>query len=292
MLGFRLVAILTVLWFTGACSYLRAYKPYDTVSPVVRELAPIQQTLQASDAASPHVLLTEIGQTTYKEFEAPIWRLAVRPFQPGLKQVLILAGIHGNESSGVGYVVQLVESLARRPGSSTACDMDVIPIVNPWGYVHNLPFNRNGVDIGQDFSDFGSHEARVVRRFLREKRYDLVLDLREDPKADGFCIWQYGLDDAGASGRTVSRLQAAGYPIAHDTDMMFLKPRAGIVDAPLWGLTFLRLSRQLTIAGYLRRNVSNVVFSLVTPAALPLEDRIAMQRIAVETLLNEYGAPR
>jgi hypothetical protein len=31
------------------------------------------------------------------------------------------------------------------------------------------------------------------------------------------------------------------------------------------------------------------VFTVVTPATLPLEDRIAMQRIAVETLLNEYG---
>ncbi len=155
-----------------------------------------------------------------------------------------------------------------------------------------LPFNRNGVDIGLDFTDFDSHEARVLRRFLREKHYDLVLDLREDPDANGFCIWQYGLDGAGASGRMVSRVQAAGYPIAHDTSLMFLKPRNGIVEAPLWGLTFLRLSRQLTIAGYIRRYVSNIVFSAVTPAALPLEDRIAMQRIAVETLLDEYGISR
>jgi hypothetical protein len=206
-----------------------------------------------------------------------------------LKQVLILAGIHGNETSGVNYLVQFIQGLAQRSGSSPACDMDIIPIVNPWGYVHNLPFNRNGVDVGRDFSDFDSHEARVARRFLREKRYDLVLDLREDPEADGFCIWQYGLDDAGAAGRTVSQVQTAGYPIAHDTSLMFLKPRNGIVAAPLWGLTFLRLSRQLTIAGYIRRNVSNVVFTVVAPAGLPLEDRIAMQRMAVETFLDQYG---
>lgn len=292
MPGFRLAALLAVLWLGGACSYLRLYKPYGTDSPVVRELAPIQRTLQAADAASAHLLLTEVGKATYQEFKAPIWRLAYRPFQPGLKQVLVLAGIHGNETSGVSYVVQLIQNLARPPGASTAYDMDVIPIVNPWGYVHNLPFNPNGVDIGRDFTDFDSHEARVVRRFLREKRYDLVLDLREDPEADGFCIWQYGLDEAGASGRTVSRLQAAGYPIAHDTSMMFLKPRNGIVAAPLWGLTVLRLSRQLTFAGYIRRNVSNIVFTTVTPTALPLEDRIAMQRIAVETLLDQYGISR
>ena len=292
MAGFRLAALLAVLWVGGACSYLRLYKPYDADSPVVRELAAIQQTLQAADAGSAHVLLTEVGRTTYREFEVPIWRLAYRPFQPALKQVLILAGIHGNETSGVSYVVQLIQNLAKPPEASTAYDMDVIPIVNPWGYVHNLPFNRNGVDIGRDFTDFDSHEARVVRRFLREKRYDLVIDLREDPEATGFCIWQYGLDDAGASGRAVSRLQAAGYPIAHDTSLMFLKPRNGIVEAPLWGVTFLRLSRQLTIAGYIRRHVSNAVFTVVTPMVLPLEDRIVMQRIAVETFLDQYGKTR
>jgi hypothetical protein len=290
--GSRLAALLTVLWLSGGCSYLRLYKPYDADSPVARELAPIQQTLQSADAASAHVLLTEVGRTAYKEFEVPIWRLAYRPFQPGLKQVLILAGIHGNENSGVDYVVQFLQTLTQPPGASTAYDMDIIPIVNPWGYVHNLPFNRNGVDIGRDFTDFDSPEARVVRRFLREKRYDLVLDLREDPEARGFCIWQYGLDDDAVGERTVSRLQAAGYPIAHETTMMFMKPRNGIVKAPLWGLTLLRLSRQLTIAGYIRRNVSSVVFTLVTPTALPLEERIAMHRIAVETLLSEYRAPR
>jgi hypothetical protein len=292
MRGVRLAALLAILLFGGACSYLRLYKPYNADSPVERKLEPIQRTLQAADAASAHVLLTEVDTISYQEFEAPIWRVAYRPFQPNLKQVLILAGIHGDETSGVSYVVQLIQGLAGPSGSLAAFNLDVIPIVNPWGYVHNLPFNRNGVDIGVDFTDFDSREARVVRRFLREKRYDLVVDLREDPEANGFCIWQYGLDDAGASGRTVSRVRAAGYPIAHDTSLMFLKPRNGIVEAPLWGLTFLRLFRQLTVAGYIRRNVSNVVFAAVTPAKLPLEDRIAMQRIAVETLLEEYGAHR
>jgi hypothetical protein len=56
-------------------------------------------------------------------------------------------------------------------------------------------------------------------------------------------------------------------------------------------LAFWRLTRQLTIAGYMRRNVSSGVFSIVTPARLPLQDRIAMQRAAVEALLAELAEP-
>jgi hypothetical protein len=52
--------------------------------------------------------------------------------------------------------------------------MDVIPSSTPWGYAHNLPLTFNGVDIGEDFTDFDSHEA-CRTPFLREKRYDLVL---------------------------------------------------------------------------------------------------------------------
>jgi hypothetical protein len=168
--------------------------------------------------------------------------------------------------------------------------MDILPIVNPWGYVHDRPSSWNGVDIGRDFTDFDSYEAKMVRRFLREKQYDLVIDLREDPRAAGFCLWQYGMGNTGASDRIVDRIQAAGYPIEHETHMILLRPRNGIVDAPMWGLTFLRLFRQLTIAGYVRRNVSSSVFTVVTPTALALNDRIAMQRIAVEELLAEYAA--
>jgi hypothetical protein len=60
----------------------------------------------------------------------------------------------------------------------------------------------------------------------------------------------------------------------------------------MWGLTILRLSRQLTLAGYVRRNVSDLVFAVVTPSQRPLAERVAMQRIAVEMLLSEYGQTR
>jgi hypothetical protein len=289
MPALRLIASIMLLLFGSACSYLRLYEPYGAGSPVVRDLAPVQRTLQAADAASAHVLLTEIGRVTYPEFDAPVWYVAYRPFQPALKRVLVLAGIHGDATAGVEYVSGLVGALAATPPGYAACDMDIIPLVNPWGYVHDLPFNRNGVEIGRDFANFNSHEARVIRRFLREKQYDLVIDLREDPDAEGFFIWQYGLVDENVSTKIVSSIRADGYPVENDTSLMFLKPRDGIVAAPMWGLTFLRLSRQLTLAGYVRRNASNVVFTVVTPIRRPMAERVAMQRIAVETLLGAYG---
>ena len=290
MPAIRTTVLFMLLLSCGACAYLRLKPPDAIDAPTVRDLMPVQLKLQAADAASAHLLLTEVGRTSTPGFNVPIWRIAYRPFQAQLKRVLVLSGLHGNETAGVDYVLELIQGLTGPVRSATLYDMDVLPLVNPWGYVHDRPSSWNGVDIGRDFTDFDSHEAKVVRRFLREKRYDLVIDLREDPRAAGFCLWQYGMDNTDVSDRIVRRIQAAGYPLEHETHMILLRPRNGIVDAPLWGLTILRLFRQMTISGYMRRAVSSSVFTVVTPAGLALEDRIAMQRIAVEELLAGYAA--
>jgi hypothetical protein len=288
----RTTALLILFWFAGACSLLPPGRPEPIDAPAVRDLVSALEVLQAADADSAHLLLTEIGRVTYPGFIAPIWRVAYRPFQTDLKHVLILAGVHGNEPAGVEYVLSLIERLRAVPGSATLFDMDIIPMINPWGWVHELPVTRGRIDIANDFTRFDSPEARILRRFLREKRYDLVLDLREDPLATGFYLRRYALGDTEGSTRIVDRIRTAGYPIESDPGGMFLKPQNGITDIPLWGLTFLRLTRQLTVAGYLRQNVSSGVFTVVTPATLPIADRIAMQRMAVEGLLTDYAEPQ
>jgi hypothetical protein len=288
----RTSALFILLLACAGCTYLRPARSYTTGAAAVRELATVRQALQEADAASAHLLLTQIGRVDAPGFDAPIWRMAYRPFQPDLKQVLVLAGLHGNETAGVGCVLALIQRLRSAPGPAALYDMDILPLVNPWGWVHDLPLTPAGVDIATDFSGFDSHEARVLRRFLREKRYDLVLDLREDAAAEGFYLRQYGMDETRAAARTVERIRAAGHPIEHDSGGILLKPSDGIVATSLWGLAPLRLTRRLTIAGYIRQGGSGSVFTVVTPAALLLEERIAMQQAAVETLLTEFAVPK
>jgi hypothetical protein len=284
----RVLALLLIPWALWSCSLLRMHHTTGYSYPAVRSLAPIQDRLQAADMASPNVLLTDIGQVGAPGFEALFWRVVYRPFLPDLKRVLIIAGVRGNGAAGVEYTLGLVQELATPSASAAVYDADILPLANPWGWVHGVGASSNGVDIEWDFANFDTHESRIIRRFLREKRYDLVIDLREDPEATGFYIWQYGLDSTAASERIVSDLRAQGHPIEADVRRLLLKPRNGIIAAPMWGLTLMRLFDQLTLAGYIRQNTSYIVYSVVTPTILPLEERTAMQRIAVETLISEY----
>jgi hypothetical protein len=288
----RLRLLFILLLACSACSLPPIGRPRETTAAPVRDLGAVHQMLQAADSASVHQLLTEIGRISVPGFEAPIWRMAYRPFQTDLKQVLILAGLHGDETAGVDYVLTLLQRLGSTPAAAVLCDMDILPLVNPWGWVHAMPFTQAGIDVAADFNGFKSTEAKVVRRFLRAKRYDLVLELREDSGTAGFYLRQYGTDQRRNATRILNAIRAAGHPIEDDRSGIWLRPRDGIVTLPSWGLTVLRLSRQLTLGGYLRQNVGSTIFSLVTPAGLPLADRMAMQQIAVETLLSEYGEDR
>jgi hypothetical protein len=287
------VRLLFILLLAGsACSLPPIGRPRETTAAPIRDLGAVRQMLQAADRASVHQLLTEIGRISVPGFEAPIWRMAYRPFQADLKRVLILAGLHGDETAGVDYVLTLLQRLGSTPAATILYDMDILPLVNPWGWVHAMPFTQAGIDVAADFNGFKSTEAKVLRRFLRAKRYDLVIDLRDDPGAAGFYLRQYGTDPRRSATRILDAIRAAGYPIEDDRSGIWLRPSDGIVTVPLWGLTVLRWSRRLTLGGYLRENVSSNIFSLVTPAVLPLADRMAMQQIAVETLLSEYGEDR
>jgi hypothetical protein len=277
------------------CGLLRYVRPApdEESLPVVRDLEPVHAALQAADDASAYLLLSEIGRTNTPGAEIPVWRMVYRAFRPDLKTVLLLAGVHGNETAGVECVLKVVHALASATPATAPYDMDIIPLLNPWGYVHDAATAPGGVDIATDFTAFESHEARLLRRYLREKRYDLVVDLREDAAAQGLSIWQYGLPDTTVAQQAVDRARAAGYPIENPGGVGVLRARNGIVEAPMWGLTLLRLSREMTIAGYIRGGgVSTVVFTVVTPAGLPLNDRAAMHRIAVDTLVDAYAMPR
>jgi hypothetical protein len=287
----RAAAIFVLVILGGACSALQRSQPAGIDATAVRELSAVQAVLEAADRASAHLLLTEIGRVVYPGMDAPIWRAAYRPFRADLKQVLVLAGTHGNETAGLEYALTLIERLRSAPAPDTLYDLDVIPMANPWGWVHDRPYTWGGVDIAGDFNRFNSKEARIIRRFLRDKRYDLVLDLREDPRAGGFYLRQYAIGRIEASARIIDRLRTAGYPIESDSDGILLKPQDGILDMPGWSLAVMRSARQLTMAGYIRQNVSSRVFSVVTPARLPLADRIAMQRAAAEELLAEFAGP-
>ncbi len=280
--------VAAVLFTAGACSLVRI-KPeaYGDEVSAVRSLEPVRQRLEWADAASASLLLTDIGRVEHLGVTSVFWRMVYRPFVPGLKRILILAGVRGNEAAGVESALAAIERLGAPAGPDALFNADFLPVVNPWGWAHGRGRNPQKVDIGLDFGSFDSREARIIRRFLRDKRYDLVIDLREDIEAAGFSIHLFGMDATATAERILSEAGARGYPI----EGRAAGPRTGLVTISNWQLTLREWLGSVSLPAYARRHVAGGVYMIVTPTILPLADRVALQRMAIEALIAEHAAP-
>ena len=185
---------------------------------------------------------------------------------------------------GPAWAVELIRDLAGNPGWRPGAQIDVIPVVNIWGWAHDIRYTADGRDINRDFASFNTQEARLIRTFLSDRHYDLVIDDHEDPDATGFYLYQYGLKDQEWSREVIAAIRDGGYPIEQDVNMIILSTDDGLIDAPMWGLRYMRLTGQLSITNYIRLARNRHVYTVETPTTLSLDARIAAHRQAFEIL--------
>ncbi len=262
------------------------HEPFKETLAPVRDISGAQKRIQGVVSTSAYLTLDEIAKVEYGGFQAPIWHVSFRMGGPISYKILINAGIHGNEPASVACVMQLLEQLVEHPHQFGSVTIDIIPIVNPWGWVHDIRFNHDGIDINRDFSTFDSQESRIITKFLKDRHYDLMLDLHEDPSAGGFYLYQYGIDDLTIAENLIDTIRNMGYPIEENVSMVILKTENGIIDAPMWGLRYMRITGQLTLSNYYRLNNSPHVYTIETPTSLPMAHRLTMQRTAVGVLIT------
>jgi protein MpaA len=72
-------------------------------------------------------------------------------FGTGSSGVLILGGIHGDETAAVELAQRLLDQLARDPQACAGRSVFVIPVANPDGVASRRRVNANGVDLNRNF---------------------------------------------------------------------------------------------------------------------------------------------
>ena len=66
--------------------------------------------------------------------------------------------------------------------------------------------------------------------------------------------------------------------------MVILKTNNGLINAPMWGLVYMRLTKQLSITNYLRLENSKLVYTVETPMGVPIDKRVAIHDLAFRML--------
>jgi len=261
------------------------HEPFAGDTPVVRDLDALAVKLQTLCDQSSLLSLEQAGQVTYDGFGAPVWVVRYRPPEAE-RRVLVTGGVHGNEPAGCTWVTELVSVLADRPQLYRNVSFDLVPLVNPWGWNRDIRYNREGRDINRDFASFETQESRILESLFDSEGYDLAIDHHEDPDAGGFYLYQYAKRDTTLSRTVIEEIRKLGYPIEQDVHMVILRTRDGLIDAPGWGLRYMRLTGQLSITNYLRLEHSREVYTIETPTHLPMEDRLRMHRRAFQLIFG------
>jgi len=261
------------------------HEPFAENTPIARDLGAFEKELRAICDGSEFLEMEAAGLVEYDGFSATIWVVRYRP--PGADRLgLITGGVHGNEPAGSAWVAELTERLAQEPGLCEDSNLDLIPLVNPWGWSRNIRYNRDGKDINRDFASFETQEARILKGLFASREYDLVIDHHEDPDALGFYLYQYAKRDTSIGREVIREIRSLGYPIEQDVRMVILRTRDGLIDAPRWGLRYMRLTGQLSLTNYLRLEHSEEVYTIETPTRLSMEHRLRMHGRALELIFH------
>ncbi len=149
-----------------------------------------------------------------------------------------------------------------------------------------MRYDSAGIDPDRDFATFASETARAVREIARGRRYDVVLDHHEDPDARGFYLYQYADRDTRPTRGLIAKVRAMGFPVEQDVRMVILRTRDGLIEAPRWGLWYMRASRRLSMTNWLRLEGAAKVYTVETPTRLPFDDRLLLHRTAFAELLS------
>jgi len=287
-MGKKIILMIMLLTFLNLISCASGHQE-DVLEnqPQIRELSSIEERLIQAVEENEALSLDVIGEIINDDGVFPLWSVSYNPGKNNNnKKLLIGAGIHGNEPAAVETALQFIEKLGSDENPYSSMSIDILPVINPWGWSRDIRFNREGLDLNRDFASFDSQEARLIEAYLNDQNYDLIIDCHEDPDASGFYLYQYGNRDQGNSRNVIESVRDFDFPIEQDVNMVILKTDDGLIDAPLWGLWYMKLTRQLSMANFMRLYNSKYVYTVETPTDAPLEKRVEIQLHVLNELIN------
>lgn len=206
--------------------------------------------------------------------------LALTRRTPGPRpRIYLSAGMHGDEPAPPRALLQLIElGVFDRRANWFLC-----PLLNPAGLARGTRENAEGLDLNRDYKALRSHEIRAHTAWLRHQpNFDLTLCLHEDWEATGFYL--YELNPASRPSLADPIIAAVGTvcPIDQSPLIDGREARGGIIRPATDPL----LREQWPEAIYLRAHHSTLGYTLETPSALAMDQRVAAHCAAVETAIG------
>lgn len=197
-------------------------------------------------------------------------------------RVYLSSGIHGDEPAPPWALLRLIEERF----FDDRCTWLICPLLNPTGFLQRTRENHAKVDLNRDYKSPQADEARAHVAWLqRQPNFDLIICLHEDWEAKGFYLYELNPDNRPTLAKIMIGAARAICPIDPDT-VIDGRPisEPGIIrpiSDPL-------LRETWPEAIYLRNHHGTLDYTIETPSALPLEQRIATHCAVVKAAVERF----
>lgn len=195
-------------------------------------------------------------------------------------RIYLSSGIHGDEPAPPVALLELIQAGV----FDARANWFLCPLLNPAGLARGTRENTANLDLNRDYKDLRSAEIHAHVSWLRQQpNFDLTLCLHEDWESSGFYLYELNPDDRASLAQPVIEAVASICPI-ESSPVIDGRPSAapGIirpVSDPL-------MRENWPEAIYLRAHHTTLSYTLETPSVLPLAERIAAHRAAIEAAIT------
>ena len=209
----------------------------------------------------------------------PLFALTKRT--PGPRpRIYLSAGIHGDEPAPPLALLEMIEA-----GIFDArATWFLCPLLNPAGFQRGARENAAGLDLNRDYKALRSEEIRAHTTWLqRQPNFDLTLCVHEDWESQGYYL--YELNPLNRPTLANAMIDAAANVLPIETarvidgrevaEPAIIRPLADPLVRELWPESI-----------YLRAHHATLGYTIETPSSLPLAQRIAGHRAAIEAALR------
>ncbi|MBC7369754.1 MAG: M14 family metallocarboxypeptidase [Undibacterium sp.] len=214
----------------------------------------------------------------------PLFALTKRT--PGPRpRIYLSAGMHGHEPAPPLALLDMLEAGV----FDDRAVWFLCPLLNPTGLTRGTRENTSGLDLNRDYLDRRAPETRAHAAWLeRQPPFDLTLCVHEDWESTGYYLYELNPNNRPSFAEPMLAAVRMCCPIDEATTIDGRVIAAtGIIrpiDDPLMRETWPE-------AIYLRAHHTTLSYTLESPSAFPLAQRIAAQRAAIETAITVLTKP-
>lgn len=263
----------------------------------------VESRLDALESIDDDIEVTELGHVEFEKgaFKYPIlYVLAERPGENEKQDVLLTAGLHGEEPAGV---YALLDFLTHHVHDYLgAYRFHIYPCINPSGFEIGTVDNMNDINLNREFRlPSGAQETRLVLQHLAQgpEKYLFAMDMHEtgeneDPESKKnpkeYFVYEICTDpqkrigDKIISALECDRVSICRWPIIHEDINC-----NGVVWYPEGANNKEYLEATCLDCFLVANEYTEQAFTTESVLNDPLESRVRVQLISLITALDEIG---